>query len=465
MRIPTTPRPRFGPRSVGRTTSQRPPGPSVVALSGLCARRIKQPFTVFQEVARRYGDVVDIPIPQPGKTMTLLSHPDHVHHIMTRDYQNYGKHESLRELVIGEDDVLPMLEGGDEWKRWRRTLNPHFCERGLADVSSSMAAAIDERAGSWIRFVGGAEWIDLEHELAIVIADGSMRLMFGARLDPETLERFLQATRDYGRYTLARGLMYSAPSFIPRPFRKRGEAAEVAILKELDNMISVRRTEGPREQPDVLDSLIAMSFEGTPDMQYRRLRADLGGLVLAGFETAAEAVAWAIGLLCLHPTDLEKARAEVDALGGTPIGYDDLASLPYLRACFDESQRFQAFPAFIRTAAEDDEIDGYLIPKGSDVLISPYGLHRDPRFWVDPMTFRPQRFLTDKIDRNAYLPFNVGPHKCMGWRMAYLEGMMTLAAVLQKYSFELRPGWLPRPKVNHVTTGLVGGLPVRISLR
>jgi cytochrome P450 len=424
---------------------------------------MKQPFTVFQEVARRYGDVVDIP--QPGKAMTLLSHPDHVHHIMTRDYQNYDKHESLSELLMAGDDALAVMAGGDEWKTWRRALNPHFGEQGLAAVSPLMTAAVEERSAGWARFAGTGEWVDLEHELAIIVADGSLRMMLGAALETDTLLRFLQAARAYGKYTLARGMMYAAPSFVPRPYRKSGEAAETLLLRHMDTMIAERLAAGPCAEPDVLDTLIAMSFRGDPDMRHQKLRAELGGLVIAGFETAAEAVAWTIALLCSHPGDLARVLAEVDAFGGAAVSYEHLAGMPYLRACLDESQRFQSFPVFIRTAAHDDEIDGYAIPKGSDVLVSPYGLHRDPRFWTDPLTFRPQRFITDKINRNAFLQFGVGPHKCMGWHMAYLEGMVTLAAVLQKYSFELQPGWSPRPKVNHVTTGLVGGLPVRISLR
>lgn len=448
------------------TTAPRPPGPSLMSLGSLCARRSREPFTIFAEVSRRYGDVVNIPIPRPGTPMTLLSHPDHVHHIMTQRYQSYGKHESLRELVLGEDDVLPMLEGGEEWKSWRRTLNPHFAESGLAIMSPSMTAAVTERVATWAAQAGSGEWIDLEQELAMVIADGSMRLMFGIGLEPDRLQQFMNATRDYGKYALIRGLMYAAPTFVPRPFRKRGEAAEATLLAELDRLIGERRTDGPREVPDVLDSLMTMPFQGCPEMQHRRLRADLGGLLLAGFETAAEAVSWTIALLCLNPDALSRAYAEVDALGGRPVEYRHLAELPYLRACFDESQRFQAFPAFIRTAAEDDEIGGYFIPKGSDVLVSPYGLHRDSRFWPDPLTFTPDRFLPPaKIDRNAFLPFNIGPHKCMGWRMAYLEGVLTLAAVLQQYTVELMPGWTPKPKVNHVTVGLVGGLPARIALR
>lgn len=121
-------------------------------------------------------------------------------------------------------------------------------------------------------------------------------------------------------------------------------------------------------------------------------------------------------------------------------------------------------PGLIRTADEDDEIGGYWIPKDSHVLLSPYGLHHDPRFWTRPERYEPERFLIGKINRNAYIPFNIGPRKCMGWRLAYIDGLMTLAAILQRYTVELRPGWSPKPKIR-ISTGLVGGLPIRLARR
>ncbi|MGV0770340.1 cytochrome P450 [Mycobacterium syngnathidarum] len=447
--------------ATGSPATRRPPGPGLLQLAKMSVQFAREPFALLPEVARRYGDVVNIPIPMPGMTMTLVSHPDHVHHVMTRHHTTYGKHQALRELVVGEDDVIPMMDGGEEWRRWRRCMNPHFNASSMTTTAPKLRPAITHRVDAWARH-GSTEWIDLEHELDVAITDGAIRAMFSIALDDDTLRRFLAATRDYGDYMLTRAVTYTLPQFIPRPFQKRGEAAKSRLLEYLDMFISRRNAEGARVEPDVLDTLMAMSYEGCPEKQHRRLRADLAGLVMAAFETTTEAVAWTIALLHRHPSSLAKAYDEVDSLGGAAIEQRQIDNLRYLRACFDEAQRVQGFPISIRTATEDDEIGGYFIPKGSDIALSPYGLQRDPRFWTAPDEFRPERFLDDRINRNAFIPFNVGPHKCMGWRFAYTQGLIALGTILQRYRFAIQPGWQPHHKVRHVSVGLVGGLPVRI---
>lgn len=446
-----------------RSHRDRPPGPKLIQLGVLWSGHVTDPYALLPALARRYGDVVDIPMPVPGSTWTLVSHPDHVDHIMTRHHHRYLRHSATAELVIGDPEARPLLEG-DEWKLWRRPLNPFFAEQALAAVSPRMESAVIERVDEWAQYIATGEWIDLEHELGIVVMDGLMRSMFSAALDTGTLTSYVESARNYGTYMIVRGLSQAFPRFLTRPFQKRGDAARDTLLRLLDDLISHRHAEGPREHHDILDALIVMSSEACPHLRHRRLRTDLAGLVFAGFETTSEALAWTIALLCRNPAALAKAYAETDALGDAPVTYAHLERLRYLRACFDEAQRIQGAPANIRTAADDDVIDGYHIPAGSHVLVSPRGLHRDPRFWVEPEQFQPGRFLTDTVNRNAFIPFNVGPRKCMGWRLAYIEGLITLATILQRYRFEIRAGWAPQPKFR-IATGLRGGLPVRVVAR
>ncbi|WP_101946463.1 cytochrome P450 [Mycobacterium sp. 3519A] len=442
---------------------RRPPGPNIVELGWLSLRHAADPFALLPQIASRYGDVVDLPVPMLGSTTTLLSHPDHVEHIFVRDHSRYHRHHLTSQLVPGEPDVLPVLEG-EEWRRWRRPLNPHFGEEALAARSRSMAAAVSAGMDAWAPYTTSGQWIDLEHELGAVVMDALLRSMFSTVLDPETLGRYVDAARDLGKYTIGRALMSAFPRFLPRPFQRRGEAAQRTFLGELDKLIVRRQAEGPRDVPDILDALMGMTFDGCPQMAYRRLRTELSSLVFAGFETTAESVSWCLALLHDNTSALAKAYAEVDALAGAPIEYATLAQLPFVRACFDEALRTEAPPGILRTAAEDDTIDGYHIPKGSHVLVSPFGLHRDSRFWSRPEEFEPSRFLTGKINRNAYIPFGIGPRKCLGWRLAYIDGLMTLAAVLQRYTIEIRPGWKPKPTLR-ISTGLVDGFPVCLTTR
>lgn len=444
---------------------RRPPGPGLVRFAMIVAGQLPDPtYTLLPELARRYGDVVDIPVPAPGTVVTLVSHPDHVDHVMTRHHDRYLKHESIRELFFDEPVPLPLLVG-EEWRRTRRELSPLFGAQALASVGDALVAGISERVDGWRILADSGQQIDLQDELAVVVMDGLMRSMFGIALSVTQLRRFVGAIRAYAGYVMWRTTTYVLPDFLPRPSRARGEAAKQFIVQALDGFIAHRRGTGPQANPDVLDVLLGMSFPGSPAEQYARMRSELLDLVLAGVDTTSGALGWTVALLAADREALGRAYQEVDRLSGVPLRYRDLDELTYLRCCFDEGQRIQAAtPANIRTAAEDDELGGYLIPSGSHVLVSPYGLHRDPRFWTEPDAFRPNRFLDDEINRNAYVPFNIGPRKCMGYRIANAAAVLTLGAILQRFSVTLRAGWRPRHQMRGAT-GLAGGLPVTLSRR
>lgn len=443
----------------------RPPGPNLVQLGRLTAQYATDLHPLLGVIANRYGDIVDIPVPMPRTTITLVSHPDHIDHVMVRHPHRYHRFALIREMVLGELDVMPPMEG-DEWKRWRKPLSPFFGEHALAGMSPKLSSAIAEGVNSWDRHAGRPGWLDLEHELGTVVLDAVMRALFSTTLDPDDLRRYVISARTLGGYAFRRALMLRVPNFVPRPLQRRGEDALNSIMGQTDELIAQRTAAGPCAPPDLLDALIDMSssFGGGPEMQYRRLRTEVSNMVFAAFETTAESVAWAIAMLWANPTARARAYAEVDELGGAPIEYSQLQRLPYLRAVVEETLRIQAPPAIVRTAEEDDEIGGCLIPKGSHILVSPYGIHRDRRFWNDPERFEPDRFLSEKINRKAFIPFNTGQRKCMGWRMAYIDAILTLAAILQRYTFTVEPSWTPRAKMR-VSTGLVDGLPVRLRKR
>ncbi|MBA0048330.1 cytochrome P450 [Mycobacterium sp. NPDC050853] len=422
------------------------------------------PYLLLPKIAHRYGDIVRIfTARRPALTLTLINHPDYVDHVFTRHHDRYVKHEATIELVSGEPVALPLLEG-QEWKRVRTAFNPYFGERALAAATPLMMEGITERVDAWSRHLDSGKSVDLEHELGSVVMDGLMRSMFKVQLSPAEIDDAVEGARRYGVYVISRVAMHFLPSWIPNPLHRTGEASKEELFGVLDRFIDERRGCPVSATPDLVDTLTALEFDGCPDAQHRRRRSEAAGLVFAGFETTAAALAWTIALLCRNPGALGKAYAEVDALGGKPLEYEDLENLKYLKACFDEAQRFQAAPANIRTAIEDDEIGGYFIPKGSQVIITQYALQRDPRFWKEPEKFNPDRFLTDKINRNAFLPFSIGPRKCMGTRMAYIEGTLVLGTILQRYAFQIRDGWTPRHRAR-VSTGLAGGLPARIFAR
>jgi cytochrome P450 len=183
-------------------------------------------------------------------------------------------------------------------------------------------------------------------------------------------------------------------------------------------------------------------------MSDRQLRDELMTLLLAGHETTASALAWTCYLLALHPEVESRLRAELDdVLGVRSPTAADVQRLTYTEHVVTESMRvYPPVYAVGRKAARDCEVGGYDVPAGTTFLMSQWVLHHEPRFFDDPLEFRPERWydgLAKRIPKFAYFPFGGGPRVCVGNSFAMLEAVLVLATMVQRYRFEL----LPQPKV------------------
>jgi cytochrome P450 len=438
----------------------RPPGPRGLPGLGVAPQFARDLYGFLPSLARDYGDVVRVPL--PGVEMILLSHPGHVNHVMNRHMARYWKGDRNAEIVDGQPLSLPVREG-DDWKRVRRALNPKFNDAALSALHDAMADEIERGLDVFAAHAATAMPLELQAELNVLVMSVLLRAMFTTRMPRADVERYVATLTDHGFAMGWRMAMHGMPAVIPRPRQRAGRAAAAWFHGHLDAMIAARKAQ-PLTTPDLLSSLLdARLDDGTP-LPHAEVRSELATLLFAGFETTASALTWTFTLLGLNPGALAEARAEVDALGGRRPAFDQVGELTYLRACFDEAQRLQGGPFYNRSPIADDEIGGYRIPKDCTVVISPYGLHRDPRFWRDPERYDPRRFLDDDIDKYAFIPFNVGPRRCIGMRLAYHEALLVLVAVLQRYDLQLPAGFVPRHQF-HMATGIKGGVPVTVAPR
>jgi cytochrome P450 len=164
-------------------------------------------------------------------------------------------------------------------------------------------------------------------------------------------------------------------------------------------------------------------------------------LMLAGHETTTVALSWTLMLLSRHPHVRRGLEAELDdVLAGRAVTLEDLPRLRRTRMILDESMRLYP-PAWVvtRSVRADDEVDGYHVPAGSMVIVSPYVTHRDPTLWPNPEGFDPDRFAGEQ-PRYAYFPFGGGPHLCIGAGFAMMEAQLVLATVVQRLRLDLVPG-------------------------
>lgn len=182
-------------------------------------------------------------------------------------------------------------------------------------------------------------------------------------------------------------------------------------------------------------------------MSEEELHSQVWIFMLAGHETSSVTLSWTLYFLALYPEIQEKVRREIEeALKDNDPEWDTFDSMEYLAAVINESMRLRPPAAlFVRILAQEDDILGYKVPAGSMAVLSPYILHRNPKYWKDPETFNPNRFLApDKDDnphhRYAFIPFAAGPRMCIGYRFALMEIKVVLSILLQHFSFSMIPG-------------------------
>src|SRR5437588_935435 len=258
-------------------------------------------------------------------------------------------------------------------------------------------------------------------------------------------------------------LLYNVPLIPPPLSRIRG--AMHTIDDVVRSVIDARLAgdEAPTED-DLLGLLLAARDEDGRALSRTQVRDEVVTMVLAGHETTANGLAWLWYLLAQHPDARARLYAEVDdVLGGRTPTADDAERLVWTTACFQEAMRLYP-PAWVleREAVVADELDGYRIPKRSTVIFPVILIHRDPRWWPNPETFDPTRFLGERAaqsHRGAYLPFGAGRRACVGANFALMEATLIAAMVSQRVTLDLVPGAPVKPEAT-VTLRPRYGLPM-----
>jgi cytochrome P450 len=236
------------------------------------------------------------------------------------------------------------------------------------------------------------------------------------------------------------------PKQIPTPENVR-LARALKVLEGLTREVVERRRRQPGEHNDLLAMFMEAKDADTGEsMNDSQLRDELMTMLLAGHETTANALAFTFYLLSRNPAAMTKVAVEVEqVLGGRAPTAHDAPQLQYTQRVIQESMRLYP-PAWIfsRKAIKDDVLGGYRIPAGMTVMMSPYALHRDPRFWENPEGFDPDRFTEERSagrPKFAYVPFAAGPRMCIGAGFAMLEAQIVVAMVMQQFRVELVPGY------------------------
>lgn len=399
----------------------------------------------------------------------LLASPDHVERILVKEHRLFSKktrgYDQLRQF-LGNGLVT---SEGDFWLRQRRIAQPAFHKQRIAAFADTFARCARELAERWDEDARRGRTIDVHHDmmqltlriasLTLLSADtGGRASEVGAAVDL-MLHEFVSRINN----------PFRLPDSVPTPANRRALRAMETLDRIVRDIIEARR-KGQKREDDLLQMLLEARDEETGEgMTDQQLRDEVMTMFLAGHETTANALTWTWVLLSRFPQVARGLATEASSVLGTrDATAEDASALELSRRVLSESMRLYP-PVWIigRAPEEDVEIDGYSIPKGSLVFLSPWVTHRLPSLWDDPEGFDPDRFAPERqkaMHRCQYFPFSLGPRMCIGAAFAMLEGQLVLSCLARDFRLDLVPGHpiVPEPLV---TLRPKGALPMRVYRR
>jgi cytochrome P450 len=333
---------------------------------------------------------------------------------------------------------------GETWRRHRKLMAPSFQRTEIAAYGSVMA----ERAREFVAQQPVDAVFDMHSAMMHLTLDILVRALFGTEVKRAVEVELLldPMVRDYVPPAVAWRVLL--PEWVPLASRRR----LARVRRELDTilleLLAERRQRADEEGSDAAASssdllgrlMLAQDAEGS--LSEAALRDEAMTLFLAGHETTALTLTYALRLLAQHPRELGTLVGELSAvLDGRLPTPSDLPQLPYVRAVVEETLRL--FPpawAIGRQPREDVVVAGVAVPKGTQVIVCPWVMHHDARFFPKPNRFWPERWITQPAPaRFAYLPFGAGPRVCIGSHFALAEAMLVLSVILQRATPELVP--------------------------
>lgn len=451
----------------------RPPGPEKghFLLGNLSDFGADQMAYLLQ-LAQTYGGITYFRLAQYH--IYLLADSDYVREVLVSQRDKFEK-AALDKKILGKFLGSGLLTSdGAFHQRQRRLAQPAF---HTGRIRAYAGAMVDYATHMMNDFQPG-QTRDVAADMMRLTMFIVSKTLFDADAVTETGDtavtvgeaiHALQAVsnRDYRRG-------FSWPNWLPTADNRKRNRAVARYRQTINDIIAERRATAVNGQiqdnGDLLSMLMLAQDEDGGFMDDRQLQDEVATLFAAGHETTSNALSWTWYLLSQHPAVEAGLHAELDAvLAGRPPTLDDLPQLPYTLQIIKEAMRLYP-PAWIlngRTAIVDAEIGGYTIPQGSTLFISPYVMHRLPRYFPQPEQFRPERWTPDMekgLPKFAYMPFGGGPRVCIGNAFAMMEAHLILATIAQRYRLRLAPGTVIEPEAQ-ITLSPRGGLPMMVEAR
>jgi len=406
------------------------------------------PILLFQHLAEKYGDIAHYKI--GWHHIVFLNHPEYIREVLVVQNDNFIKERTVQRtrMLLGEG----MITSEDAQHRaQRQAAQPAFHRQRIQEYATAVVDEAARARESWRHGEHRDISIDMMHLTLKIVA----RTLFAADLQNEVLELADAINRIMGLYNFL--VMLPAAEWLVH-LRPPGLAAFVEARKRIDAVV-YRMIDAHRRRSgnggSLLDLMLAAPSDESESAQgpeaQQALRDQVITIFLAGSETVANALVWTWYLLSQNAECERRCHEEVDSVlqGRLPTA-EDVPRLRYVEMVMAESMRLYP-PAWAmgRYARNDFQLGDFRLPARTTVLISQFVTHRDPRYFPDPLRFDPERFTTEAKSRRAkftYFPFGAGVRQCIGESFAWMEGVLVLATLLEKWRLRLVPNQRVEPQ-------------------
>ena len=413
------------------------PGPKGTRVMGVMNEFNRDSLGFIERLQRDYGDIVwsrFLYVPA-----LFLYHPNEIEYVLATNARNFVKAMTLRsnffQRLVGNG---LLTSEGEEWKRQRRLTSPAFHRHRIANYADTMINYTRRLTSSWI----DGETRDMHADMMRLTLEIVVRCLFNSDVSSD-VDRVGETLGELVKPFAAQAtLKWILNNRLPTPQHIKFHRLAKKIDRVVYRIIAERRQHD--DTGDLLSMLLKARDEDGSRMSDQQLRDEVMTLFLAGHETTALVLAWAWFLLGINPDAEQEFHAELDeVIGDRDPGFDDIPRLKYTEKIAKEVMRLYP-PAYGlgREAVADCEIGGYRVPAGTQVFVFQWVTQRDPRFFDDPLAFKPDRWTAEfeeQLPKYAYFPFGGGPRACVGASFAMMEMILVLATIGQRHRLELVP--------------------------
>lgn len=423
----------------------QPPGPRSLSPLGVAPQFARDPSGLVTRAIRDYGDCVLLPGPF-GQNAYLLNDPDLIRAVLVTHADKIQKPVPLKRIFRSSFGNGLFFSEGAFWRRQRRLAQPAFHTQRIQAYAEGMVEHAQQTLARW--HDGGV--YDMEGEMRALTLEIVVDAILHSTVADET-DEIRAAMSELGQTTTQQSLntaLALLPDWAPLPLMRRKRRASATLDAIIYRIIRERRP-AAADHGDLLSMFMLVEDEDGQTMSDQQLRDEVMTIFIAGHETTATTLTWALVQVAQHPSIYAQLRAELArVLAGRRPSLSDLPNLTYTESIIKETLRlYPPLWLILRQAEVGFPLGRYHVPRGSGIWISPYTLHRHPGFYEAPDVFSPERFIPDsagqdleqRLPKLAYLPFGGGPRVCLGNAFALMEGCLVLAAILQRYEPFLLP--------------------------